>query len=286
MIQHAYGAAAVSACLAPVGAALDEPAPDKSGFTIFNPTPGPLMRPMSTDRPDTTESPYTVDAGHFQVEASVADYTQDSEDGQAVRVWAIAPMLLKVGLLNNVDLQLGLDPYINARATADDGTGTERTTEGFGDTTVRVKINLWGNDAGGTAFALMPFVVLPTATDGLGAGHVEGGLIAPLAVELPAGFGLGLMAEIDFIRSQTDDRYVADLVYSATVGRDLVGDLGAYVEFAGFHSLSADRDYRGFFNTGLTYSLTPDAQLDAGVRIGLTSAADDFGVFAGVSFRY
>ena len=34
---------------------------DKSQFNLFNPTPAALMRAMSTDRPDTTESAYTVD---------------------------------------------------------------------------------------------------------------------------------------------------------------------------------------------------------------------------------
>src|SRR5207247_8308607 len=44
---------------------------DKRHYTLFNPTPRELMREMNTDRPDKTESPYTVDAGHFQVEADV-----------------------------------------------------------------------------------------------------------------------------------------------------------------------------------------------------------------------
>jgi hypothetical protein len=35
------------------------------------------MREMSTDRPDLTESAYTVDAGHFQVEMDVVRYTYD-----------------------------------------------------------------------------------------------------------------------------------------------------------------------------------------------------------------
>ena len=36
---------------------------DKSGYTLLTATPANLMRDMSTDRPDQTESPYTVDAG-------------------------------------------------------------------------------------------------------------------------------------------------------------------------------------------------------------------------------
>src|SRR5256885_9928210 len=36
---------------------------NKSDFNLFNPTPPELMREFNTDRPDKTESPYTVDAG-------------------------------------------------------------------------------------------------------------------------------------------------------------------------------------------------------------------------------
>jgi len=48
-----------------------DPAPDKSSFHFFNPTPRSLMRELSTDRPDKTESAYTVDAGHFQIESDL-----------------------------------------------------------------------------------------------------------------------------------------------------------------------------------------------------------------------
>ena len=54
---------------------------DKSQYHLFNPTPLNLMREMSTDRPDTTESAYTVDAGHYQIEMSFFDYGRDRSDG-------------------------------------------------------------------------------------------------------------------------------------------------------------------------------------------------------------
>jgi|CXWL01.1.fsa_nt_gi hypothetical protein len=264
-----------------------QPEPDKSGYTLLSPTPRALMRDMSTDRPDTTESAYTLDAGHVQIEMSFVDFTYDrnNQDAPTRRALAVAPMLLKVGLLNNVDLQFGLDPYTREKST-DRATGTAQAVDGFGDTLVRLKVNLWGNDGGETAFALMPFLKFPTAGDDLGNGNIEGGLIAPLAVALPNDFSLGLMAEVDFNRSGADDRYVVDFVHTATLSRDLFADLGGYVEYAGFANLNADEDYRGFFDAGLTYALTPDLQLDAGLRVGLTKAADDIGLFTGISMRF
>ena len=47
---------------------------DKSSYTLFNPTPDRLLRDMTTDRPDVTESPFTVDAGHIQIESNLFGY--------------------------------------------------------------------------------------------------------------------------------------------------------------------------------------------------------------------
>ena len=59
------------------------PAPDKSAYDLFNPTPDALMRSFSTDRPPKANSPYTVDAGHFQYETDIAVF--DYSDAGGVR---------------------------------------------------------------------------------------------------------------------------------------------------------------------------------------------------------
>jgi hypothetical protein len=40
-------------------------------YSLFNPIPKDQMRPFSIDRPDVTESPISVDAGHFQFEGDL-----------------------------------------------------------------------------------------------------------------------------------------------------------------------------------------------------------------------
>jgi len=267
------------------------PVPSKDAYTLFNPTPRELMREMSTDRPDTTESPATVDAGHIQVELSFLDFTYDrrSNDRVTTRALAAAPVLVKVGLTNSVDLQIGFDPYTRVR-TEDRATGERETVSGFGDTTVRLKVNLFGNDGvestGGWALAVMPFVTFPTARDGLGADGIEGGVIVPASLELCEGWSLGVMGELDIVRSADDDRYVFDFVHTVTVAHDVSDRAGVFVEYAGFLSLNDDAGYRAYADAGVTYALTPDLQLDCGVRVGLTEASDDFGVFAGMSVRW
>lgn len=133
------------------------PEVDKSRFTLFNPTARSLMREMSTDRPEQTESAYTVDAGHFQLESDLFSYTRDSENGSTFESFAAVSLNLKLGLLNNVDLQLGVSPYLHDRFH-DSNLPSNESTSGFGDIVTRLKINLWGNDSGSLAFAMMPFL--------------------------------------------------------------------------------------------------------------------------------
>ena len=210
-------------------------ASEKSGYHLFNRTPDDALREISTDRPDKTESPYTVDAGHFQIEMDVVSYTRnhDSADGADTVMdgFAIAPVNLKVGLFNDVDLQVMLDTY-NHVSSRDRQAGTTDHQSGFGDVTVRLKKNFWGNDGGQTAFAMMPFIKAPTNQDGLGNRAVEGGIILSLAVELPLGWGMGLMTEFDFLRNDEDSGYHTAFVNTVTLSHDLIGHLGGYVDFS------------------------------------------------------
>ncbi len=70
------------------------------------------MRELSPDRPDKTESPYTLDAGHFMLEMDFANYTHDQSDGTTTKAWNVAPFNIKAGLFNHVDLQFVFDDYL------------------------------------------------------------------------------------------------------------------------------------------------------------------------------
>jgi hypothetical protein len=58
--------------------AADTTAEDKSQYTLFNPTPSELMRAWRTDRAGA--SPYTIDAGHFEVDLTVLGYGYDEHE--------------------------------------------------------------------------------------------------------------------------------------------------------------------------------------------------------------
>ena len=263
-------------------------AEDKSQYHLFNPTPRNLMREMSTDRPDKTESAYTVDAGHFQLEMDVLSYSYDRDNGlpgdTRVEGVSIAPMNLKLGLCNRADFQMVVETYNSVRTHVRD-TGQVERQRGFGDITLRLKANMWGNDGGPTALALMPFVKLPTNQDDLGNNSVEGGLIVPFAMDLGAGWGMAVMTEVDLVRGDRGG-HNPEFINTITFGHNIVGDLDGYVEFFSAVSTEEDSEWVGTFDMGLTYGLTEDIQLDAGVNIGVTRSADDWNPFLGLSWRF
>src|SRR5881394_1616894 len=208
------------------------PEVDKSSFNLFNPTPKEHLREMDTDFPGSTESPYTVDAGHFQLELRWIGYSSDQESihgvTQRTEERAFAPMNLRLGLLNQMDAQLVLEPYTVRYESQD---GRRVTRRGFGDTTLRVKYNFWGNDGGRTAFAATPYVKFPTSQDNIGNRAVEGGLILPLAVEIPRNFYLGVTTRFDLVLDEDESGYHAEFVNSVAFGHDLFGSLFGYLEF-------------------------------------------------------
>lgn len=263
------------------------PHPDKSRDHLFHRTPAESRRGLASDRPDVTESPITVDAGWFQVEADLFTYRRASGGGISEEEMAAPVLNLKAGLLHNLDLQVVLSPW--QRTEVEDRAVTPRrttTASGFGDLQVRAKLNLWGNDGGRTALAVMPFLHLPTGADNLSTDAVEGGLILPFAFALPAGFEVGLMEEAAVVRDTDGSGYHAEFLQSIALGRGLTARLSAYLEFVGAVSTDAGSSWVGLVNVGINILLTDDLKLDAGLNRGVTRAAPDWNPFVGVTWRF
>src|SRR3954469_20776888 len=78
-----------------------EPAPKSGG-----------LRELRTDRPDVTESPFTVDQGHVQLEMDVATFTRNRLDGLRTTEWVLAPFNLRYGLTANSELGIFVTPQV------------------------------------------------------------------------------------------------------------------------------------------------------------------------------
>ncbi|OYW75414.1 MAG: hypothetical protein B7Z37_13415 [Verrucomicrobia bacterium 12-59-8] len=124
-------------------------------------------RPLSTDRPDQTESAHTVPKGWFQVESNLVSFSRTYGEGEQAQDTSLCDFLLKYGITQNTDLQIGWAPGLLHRDKDSDGVLTDKSS-GSGDVYLRMKTNLVGNDTGPYALAVLPWVKAPTATAGLG----------------------------------------------------------------------------------------------------------------------
>ena len=276
------------ACLLSAVHAEDKPA-DKSHYSLFSPTPATSLREFDTDRPDKTNSPHTVDAGHLQLEMDVFAFSHDrhNSDRSFVRNdnWTFANTNLRIGLTTWADLQL-LIPFYQVNRDKDTSAGSAMRQRGIGDLTVAVKMNFWGNDGGKTSGGLELFIKTPTAHHGLGNGKTEGGALLLLGATLPGDFDLGFNSGVSITANDTGRGHHAEVINSVSVSHKIAGPLTAYAEFWSDVSAQAHAPVAATVDLGLLLMLGKNVQFDTGVNLGVTRAAPDVQTFFGVTVRF
>lgn len=273
------------------GARADDTAspPDKSMYSLFDPTPDDAMRTFDPERPCKIFNPFTVDAGHFQIESDIFDYTHINFGGAGTQIFETADPVIKLGLTNSIDFELVFNGYLNSATHSNQTSMLIANGHGFGDTIIKTKINLVGDDGGTFAMALVPFVKVPSAAPGLGNGVVEGGVALPMQINLPQDFVLGLQIEYDALKNANDSLHYANLVNIVSLSHAISfisKDLTASIEF--FSDVGTDPFTPAVytFDVGLAYLIAPNVQLDAGANFGLTKASPDLNLYTGISARF
>jgi len=259
--------------------------PDKNQYWLLNPVPPEEMRSFSTDRPTKANVPYTVDAGHFQYETDLVNFTHQVVGSVHTNTILAPNPTFKVGVTNNADLEVNV-PFAGVH-TFGSSTGPSSTLWGIGDTFVRAKVNLWGNDDGSSAAAVIPFVKVPSAPIGIGNGAVEEGLIAPLALSLPNNFTLLLVPEIDAFKNSVDNGRHGNFIFDVNLSREVIKNVTASVElWSDYNDDPAVKTTQMSFDTALAWVIFPNVQLDVGANFGLTSATPAVQVYTGLSQRF
>lgn len=270
----------------PARAQTDALPPDKSGYTLFNPTPSAAMRDFNADRPTRSNGPITVDAGHLQIESDLAAYTHSTAAGTTTRLIQAFDPVLKLGITNRIDLELQFTGYNWLSATPRDNQANLASARGAGDLVVRTKVNLFGNDGGGPALALIPYIKVPTAAATIGNGHTEGGLIAPLALPLPWNLVLTLVPELDILKNQFDAGHHLNATGVIDLGYSPIKAVTLYAEL--YAARGADKRIPPVYtvDTAIAWMLTNTLQLDLGTNIGLNRNAPNLQLYTGIAERF
>ncbi|MGA2056514.1 MAG: transporter [Bradyrhizobium sp.] len=260
---------------------------DKSGYTLFDPVPDDLMRKFAPDRPTKGFSVRTIDAGHFEIETDLVNYTTSNSPGGTIHSLQAFDPTVKLGLTNWMDFEVQLNGLQYMEAFDGNSPFSFQNNAGFGDVFLRAKMNLFGNDSGPVGFALIPYVKLPSSTPLISNGATEGGLIAPLALR-PDDFIVTLMTEVDDLKSATGNNRYANFVNLVSVSHGVPGieDVNAMVEL--FSSVGTDPATAPIYTLdfGMNFRLSQHVILDVGLNLGLNSAAPKAQIYTGISARF
>jgi len=250
-------------------------------FCLLHPVPKEMMREMETDRPDVTESPITVDAGHFQLETDVVRLERERGETTQTKTLLVNQMNVKIGITGSTAIQLGFQSYGRKKET-DFESGSKEITEGHGDFTVRIKQNLIGNDKGDFAMAILPYVKFPLSKfeDN---NRFEAGLVVPMSYKLPGEWKLGFQVEVDRLKDKEQAAMHTEFLQTLTLSHSIIKGMDGIAETYYTYDFKAHQ-FSNFFNAAIQVEVVKDFKLDAGLNYGLQHTADKH-YFFGASYR-
>jgi len=255
--------------------------PIKQRYNLFHPTPKDSLRSFDPDRPNVTESPYTVDAGHVQYEADFLRYQYKTTEESRQHAILYNYFNLKLGLTNSLGVQLLIQTYARQQTETLD-THDKTTTAGFGDLTLRLKKNFLGDD-GNIALAVIPYLTFPT-------NHYDdhskyqGGVLVPIAFKLKDDWQLSFQTEGDRLKDDSGNGMHSVFLQSVNIGHPVFNkNLYAYAETYYEYNLKA-HNANNYFDAALQYGISKSVMVDVGFNLGFQKAADH-AVFTGIAFR-
>jgi len=217
-----------------------------------------------TDRPDQTESSTTVPLKSFQFEGGVLlgnyNFANSSE-----QMLLIPTTLLRYGLTKSIELRLVEQLiHIKNKQTSEDNSG-------LSDLELGAKIQILKNPAINTEIAFISHLLLPTGAISVTNDHV--GTVNKLAISHGITDFLDLGYNVGYNYFGTEKGY---LTYSVALGLGMTKRIGAYIETYG--EVVEFNDWISNFDSGITYLIRDNMQLDLSFGLGLNQRMNYFSV--------
>jgi hypothetical protein len=263
------------ACATSAGSAhLEPPTPPVASATGASGLgTAPLEEPIEPDRPDVTNGTHIVDVGLLQVETGM----QHVRMGSSQRNFG-TPLTVRVGVTEWLEVRVGTDGFLHQTTSAS-------SVSGAGNVQVGAKLRLFADPGGVPVLSILPTVNLPvaSASKGLGSGDSD------LTLALLTGTDLGKTSHIDFNygigaigAGQGQPHFVQHLL-SVSFSHSVTEQLSPYVEGFWFSKQDPEGGRAVSIDAGLIQAFTARLAVDGGFAVGLTEAAPDLSLFAGIS---
>jgi hypothetical protein len=239
-----------------------------------------------TDRPDFTESASTVGLGRVQLEAGYT-FTRDRSGGSTTTTHTYPEALLRIGMFAEW-FEFRVVESLTNSGTLAFGQTTDRA-DGSDDLELGCKLYLVKQKEFLPELGLIVSTTIPT-----GARTLTSNRVLPTVNFL---YGWDVIPNLldaggEFLAAgavDVDRHSYVEFAQSFTVGYKLTPQLSAFTEWYALYPYGAtapDVTAQYYFDTGFSYKITPDFQVDIRAGFGLNKHADDFFTGAGFAVRY
>ena len=214
-----------------------------------------LYSQLTSERPDQTESSLVLSKGHIQIETGIS--IEDSESN--------INTLFRIGIIDGIEMRLNSNYLIN-----DDISNLKKSS--FSDFEIGAKFKILDEDNNRIKIGFLTHLSVPTAPEIFS--YNEYGLLSRLLVshdiknDSQIGYNIGY---------NKYNNYDGQFIYTLVYGKSL-GSFGVFFEIFGEETSNT---FNLNFDSGITYLVDNDKQLDLSIGRGLNS--DMFYISAGFS---
>lgn len=240
---------------------------------------------IATDRPDFVESSDVVAAGRVQLEVAL-NLERDRSGGLKSRVRS-TPALLRFGLGHNLEARIETDGLASARVT-DMATGITSRASGATDISLGLKWHMGDGDekTGTPSTAWLLHVDLDSGAAAFRGEGKRPSLRFVAEWELPGETSIGVMPGLARDTDLNGKPFTAGIL-AVTAGTELAAHWRGFIELAGQRLASKTRGGNVVtFDTGVTYQINNDMQVDLSLQRGLTRFTPDLSMGLGWSVRF
>lgn len=231
-----------------------------------------IAEPLVTDRPDFTESPETVLPGRVQVEAGATFERSNNE-----RARSLGEILMRVGTGKRSELRIGLPSHLRFSESGS-------SVSGWDDAYLGAKIVLRDGEGRNPQVALLAGTTLPTGSRRVAERKYQPDAVLAAAIDLNE--KTALSTNIGVARASAGGERFNQLFGSLSLGYSLSDKWGTYLEVYAFNRNEPGGNTQKYANTGVTYLVNDDFQLDARFGVGLNNGPRERFWGLGVARRF
>jgi hypothetical protein len=237
---------------------------------------------INPDQPGIAETSKVVGPGRLQLETGIQwDRLRDDASHQRTLT---SPTLLRVGLGVSTELRIETDGRTIVHESIPDS-GVHDVTAGWADTELGLKWHLADQQGNAPSTGVLLHAALPTGSSALRGVGLRPSLRLVAEWDLPHDLSFGVMPGLGSDSDDNGARYGYGIL-AASLGKAFSERLHGYLELAAPQiARAAHGGTQASVDTGLSWLVNNDCQLDVQLMHGLNHRTPDLSVGIGLSVR-